>query len=464
MSGSGGVSEESEPLASAIDQTPTASTSDGLAGRPATESPPPAKTEQGVSSPSTAPSGTATSVNVFKSTFSSLSNRHFLFLWLGMLSLMAGTQMQMLTRGYLAYELTGSGTILGIVNLGIAVPLLTIPLFGGAFADRFERKALIQGGQFVAGALGLAVGILVHTGIIAWPHLMISAMIQGSLFAFSMPARQAIIPHLVGPEKLANAMALNAAGMSAMTMAAPALAGWLYAYAGPWNVYYVISALGFLSMALTAFVPTSSNPPRAVKTSVTRDILEGILYLKTNRLLMVLLVMGLITTLLAMPFRFIMPIFVVDIYQRGPESMGLLVGVMGLGALVGSLYIAGMGRKNRGMLLILSSFVSGIGLLLVAVIPIYAVAAFLMLLLGLGDAGRMSLNQTLIMEKTEDRYRGRVMSIFMLNFGLMPLGVLPAGILADYLGGQAVVGTLGLLLIGVTALVLVTQKQLRRVQ
>ncbi len=259
-------------------------------------------------------------------------------------------------------------------------------------------------------------------------------------------------------------MALNAAGMSAMTMAAPAMAGWLYAFAGPWNVYYVISALGFLSMFLTSFIPKSSNPPQEKKSSVTRDILEGFIYLKTNRLLMVLLAMGLISSLLAMPFRFIMPIFVVDIYQRGPESMGLLVGVMGLGALFGSLYAAGNGARSRGMLLILSSFISGIGLLLVALIPVYAVAAFLMILLGLGDAGRMSLNQALIMEKADERYRGRVMSIFMLNFGLMPLGVLPAGVLADYLGGQMVVGALGLMLIVITALVLVTQRQLRRVQ
>ena len=464
MNDGGGPIEESEPFTSSLSQPPDGSTSDGPARQFATESTASPQTGQSPSRPSATAFGISAGSSAFKSTFSSLSNRNFLFLWLGMLSLMAGTQMQMLTRGYLTYELTGSGSVLGIVNLGIAVPLLTIPLFGGAFADRFERKALIQAGQFVAGALGLAVGIMVHAGIIAWPHLMISAMIQGSLFAFSMPARQAIIPHLVGPDKLGNAMALNAAGMSAMTMAAPAMAGWLYAFAGPWNVYYVISALGFLSMFLTSFIPKSSNPPQEKKSSVTRDILEGFIYLKTNRLLMVLLAMGLITSLLAMPFRFIMPIFVVDIYQRGPESMGLLVGVMGLGALFGSLYAAGNGARSRGMLLILSSFISGIGLLLVALIPVYAVAAFLMILLGLGDAGRMSLNQALIMEKADERYRGRVMSIFMLNFGLMPLGVLPAGVLADYLGGQMVVGALGLMLIVITALVLVTQRQLRRVQ
>jgi MFS family permease len=410
--------------------------------------------------PRTRPSRLSSVAGGFQNTFSSLSNRHFLFLWLGMLFLMAGTQMQMLARGYLVYDLTNSGTILGIVNLGIAVPMLTIPLFGGAIADRMERKAIIQIGQLVAAVLGLVIGIMIHTGTITWPYIMVEAMVQGSLFAFMMPARQAIIPQLVGQGKLTNAMAINAAGMSAMTMAAPALAGWLYAYAGPWNVYYVIAALCFASVVLTGLIPKTGRVT-GKNASMLKDIGEGLAYVRQRHMLTVLLLMGLATTMLAMPFRFIMPVFVVDIYQRGPDAMGLLVGIMGLGAMAGALYVAAVGRRNRGLLLIMASFMSGIGLLLVALVPIYSVAVFLMILLGLGDAGRMTLNQALIIEEAEDRYRGRVMSIFMLNFGLMPLGVLPAGVLTDYLGGQVVLGAMALMLLAISAFVLLTQKRLR---
>ena len=127
-----------------------------------------------------------------------------------MLFLMAGTQMQMLAQGYLAYEITGSGTILGFINLGIAVPLLTVPLFGGALADKIDRKLLIQGAQLTAALLALVLGVMIDTEVIAWQHLMISSMVQGALFSFMMPARQAIIPQLVGQNRLSNAMALNA--------------------------------------------------------------------------------------------------------------------------------------------------------------------------------------------------------------------------------------------------------------
>ncbi|MCH8869364.1 MAG: MFS transporter [Chloroflexi bacterium] len=401
-----------------------------------------------------------------RTTFGSLANRNFLLLWLGMLFLMAATQMQMLSRSYLVYDLTGSGTILGYVSLGIAVPLLLIPLFGGAIADRLDRKLIIQGGQIVATVLALGVGLLIDLGIISWQYLFVSSMIQGGLFAFMMPARQAIIPQLVGRENLANAMALNAAGMSAMTMGAPALAGWLYANMGPWNVYYVIGALASVSVILTTFLPKTEGGDRERMDvgSMFRDIGDGIRYISSQRILLVLVVVGLVTTMLAMPFRFIMPVFVVDIYRQGPQAMGLLVGMMGLGALAGALYVASVGRKNRGALLILSSFLSAAGLLLVATVPVYSFGLFVMVVLGLGDAGRMSLNQALLMELSDDAYRGRVMSIFMLNFGLMPLGVYPAGVLTDRLGGQTVVGMMGLMLLVITVVIIVTQRQLRRLQ
>ena len=385
---------------------------------------------------------------------------------------MAGTQMQMLAQSYLVYDITGSASVLGIINLGIAVPMLTIPLFGGVVADKFEKKTIIQVAQLVAGCLALVIGLAIDLEVIAWQHLLISSMVTGGLWAFMMPARQAIIPQLVGPEKITNAMALNAAGISGTTMAAPALAGGIYALVGPWNVFYLIGALTLASVVLTAFIPkTGSAGTSAGKTDVFRDIADGISHVWQRRILLVLLLMGLAATMLAMPFRFILPVFVVDIYRQGPDSMGLLVGaipvysmglLMGMGSLFGSLYVASMGQRYRGMGLIIASMISGLGLVLIAAIPVYNVAAVIMVLLGIGDSGRQALNQTLIIEKASPEYRGRIMSLFMLNYGLMPLSITPAGFLTDYLGGQTVIGFMGLTLIAVMTFVLLTQGRLRR--
>ena len=255
-------------------------------------------------------------------------------------------------------------------------------------------------------------------------------------------------------------MALNAAAMSSMTLVAPGIAGVLYAYAGPHNVYFVITALAIASFIFTSFIPKSGGA-RKSSGPMMGEIAAGLVYIRHSPMVLVLLLMGLATTLFAMPFRMLLPVFVVEVYHLGPESMGFLTAVMGGGSLAGAMFIAAIGQWRRGMLLILGSFASGIALVLLALFPIYLVAAAIMILLGLGDAGRRSLNQSLIMEEVEDKYRGRVMSVFMMNFGLMPLGVLPTGLLSDYAGPQPAIGLLGILLLITATLVLVTQKRLR---
>ena len=382
--------------------------------------------------------------------------------WLGMLFLMGAVQMQMIAQGYLVYALTGSPTLLGIVNSGFALPMLVLSLFGGAAADRLDRKKIIQLGQALFVITALLTGVSVATGFITWYHLMAASMVMGALFSFVMPARQALIPNLVQPQDLTNAIALNSAGMSATTLLAPAFAGVLYAVIGPAGVYFVLAGLGLIAILITGLLPETGGRPAEAKAKVFDDIRDGLVYIRHAPMVLILLAMGLATALLAMPFRFLMPIFVVDIYQRGPQAMGLLVSLMGLGSLAGSLFVAQAGRWKRGLLLIGTTMLTGVALLLVAALPFYMVALVLMVALGLGDAGRRTLNQALIMEVSEAKYRGRVMSVFMLNFALMPLGVLPTGIAAQYLGGQVAVGILAVLLLTVTAVVLVTQKELRR--
>ncbi len=375
---------------------------------------------------------------------------------------MAAIQMQMIAQSYLVFDLTGSPALLGLVNSGFAIPMLGLALFGGALADRLDRKKIIQIGQIGFLLTALAVAVTVQMGAVTWYHLFAASMVMGAVFSFIGPARQAMIPDLVSRQNLTNAIALNSAGMSAMTLMAPAFAGVLYATIGPAGVYLVLAGLGAISVLVTVMLPKTVQRPMAANAKILADIWAGVSYIRRTPMVLILLAIGLATALLAMPFRFLMPIFVVDIYGKGPEAMGLLVSVMGLGALVGSLFMAQAGRWKRGLLLIATTLLTGVALLLVALLPFYLVALFLMLALGLGDAGRRTLNQALIMEVSEDQYRGRVMSVYMLNFALMPLGVLPAGIVAQYLGGQVAVGILAVLLLIITVVIFVTQKDLRR--
>ena len=172
----------------------------------------------------------------FSETYQSLKNRDFLFLWIGMLTLMFGMNMQMLVRSYFVYELENSGTLLGIVNAGSAIPMLTLALVGGVIADRLHKKRIIQAGQLLAGIVSLVVAILILTENVTWVHLLIASIVQGAVFAFMMPARQALIPQMVGQKLVSNAVALNAAAMSFSTLAAPTATGLLYEFIGPGKV------------------------------------------------------------------------------------------------------------------------------------------------------------------------------------------------------------------------------------
>jgi MFS family permease len=182
-----------------------------------------------------------------------------------------------------------------------------------------------------------------------------------------------------------------------------------------------------------------------------------------DRLILTLLGLSMAFVLLAMPINFLMPVLVVDIYNKESEAFGLLMSMMGVGSLIGSLAVASLGHWRRGMIVIGGGFLTGFSLLLIAGLPYYFAGVVIMVVMGLGNAANRAVNQGLVMEHIKDEYRGRVMSVYMMSFGLMPLGVLPMGIGADLLGPRPVIAMMAIAMLLVTAGVLVTQKNLRSI-
>ena len=392
-----------------------------------------------------------------------MSQRNYRYMWLGMLAFMSGVQMSFGAMGYLAYDLTGSASLLGFVHGAQAVPMLVLSPFGGVVADRFDRKRAMQIGQVTAGAIALLVALAIWTGYIHWSHLVLMGFAYGTVFAFTMPARQATVPELVDRRHLGNAVALNGALLSATFLIAPGIGGALYALSGPGVVFFVIAGLGFISVLLTGALPPLMPSRRKVR-SVLQEIGEGLKYVGRSPLIRLLLLMTLVTASLAIPFRFVLPVFVVDVYERGPEALGLLVSIMGAGSLAGALVLAAMRGLRRGMALVLASMASGAALLAVAAVPIYAVAAVLMAVLGVADAGRRTLTHSLMMEHGDPEYRGRTMSLYLMSFGMVPLVVVPVGVAIEQFDGRVVIGAMAVLLLAVSAAILVTQRDLRELR
>jgi MFS family permease len=396
----------------------------------------------------------------FLRTFESLGSGQYRLLWIGLLLMMAAMNMQMLARGYLAWEITKSAAMVGYVGAGFAPPILILSLFGGAVADRFNKKRMIQVGQFGMGVLSLLIAISIATETITVWHLIGASVIQGMLFAFLMPARQVIIPQLVEKHQLSNAVALNASGMSLMTLLAPVIAGFIYGGYGAGPAYFVISGLNFAAVILTTMLRPVNTTRNAPKKKIVGDVKEGLKYSWSNKTVLMLLIVALSTTVLAMPLRTLLPVQIEEVFNRDVESLGLLMLMIGAGALVGSLAIAGLTTgQHRGLVLLGTTLLSGVAVLLAGLNTSYFVALGIMVLIGLGDAGRRSLNASLIMEEADQEHRGRVMGLYMMNFGLIPIGTIPLAYMSDAFGIRWAFALAGaLLIVGAIAMTLLTAR------
>ena len=384
-------------------------------------------------------------------------------MWFSMLAMMSGLQMAFVAQGYLAYDLSDSASVLGLIYGAQAVPMLLLPLFAGVAADRFGRRGIIQIGQIMAATIALLIAVSIYTDFIVWQHLLVMGVVFGLVMAFSLTARQAAIPDLVPKADLENAVALNGALLSITTAAAPGIGGALYALAGPWVVFAVVACLGLISVALSRKLP-SLTPPKQSHPAVVQEIIVGLKHINSFPSLKIVILMSLITASLIMPFRFVLPVFVVDVYQKGPAALGLMMTLMGVGAFLGSLILAIKKDGNRGILLLIISGLSGVALLAIVLIPDYAIGLLLIAILGITDAGRRIPIQGLIMKLSEPEYRGRIMSVYMMTFGIVNLMVLPVGFATEHLGGQWVIGFMALILIAISTLFIINKNPLKSLQ
>ena len=408
--------------------------------------------------------------NFMSKTITPLYFKGYLYLWIGMVAVGIATMMQMTARGYLAYELTNSASKLTYVNVAFAFPMLSLSLFGGALSDRLDKQKIIQTGQFAAAFLAFVISALIFSDHINWLHLLTVSFIQGGIWAFMVPSRHSFIADLVPDKNLNSAIALNSAGFNVSNLIAPAVAGLIYGLSGPAVVYSIIGGLALMGVFFTFIIKPEMriideipNTNKSEKKEIFTEIKIGLTYIYNEKLLFSLLIASLIFSLLAEPFRFLLPIFVKDIYLKGPEAMGLLTTLMGLGSVIASVIIAGIDANKRGLIWIIGGFITGGSLLTLAISDSYVISMVVMIFMGASDSIRRTLSMSIMMEKTRPDLRGRIMSIYMLNWGLIPLGALPAGIVADIIGAQSTIGILSILLVISSVVVLITQKELRNV-
>ena len=380
--------------------------------------------------------------------FSSLRVYQFRILWFGMLFSMAAMQMNMVARSWLAYDITGSGVAIGLVALAMGAPRFFIAPIGGVAADRFDKRTLLVATQIIRVGMALSVASLVAFNLIEIWHLMVVGVFQGLSSSFMMPARTAFISDLVDDEELPNAIALDATGRNLNRIVAPALAGVLIWFA-PAIVFFVI-AVFYAIGAMTILRLPESKPAEAPTGSVFRDAAQGFQYLWGNRALMLMLGFSITIILFGMPFRSLLPVFQKDVFDVGPSALGIMYTAIGVGAIVASLLVAYLSDSERKQQILLAAGVGfGLTLALFAVSGSYVIGLGLLALVGFASQVFLTMNKTLIMVGSDRAYYGRVMSIYMMGFSLMPIALLPMGASVDAFGAPSTVAAAGVAIVAI---------------
>ena len=368
--------------------------------------------------------------------FSSLSVRSFRVYWLGMLVSLIGTWIQQVALSWLVFELTNSVLLLGIVGFLGSIPILILSLFGGILADRLNKRNILITTQVIFMCLAFTLAILTQLKLITPYQIMAIAVLNGVVMAFDAPARQSIVIELVGKANLFNAIALNSVAFNSSRIIGPALAGILVAGIGMSGCFY-INGISFLAVIVALYSIRTGHLHIPVKSQgAFRDLIDGLNFIRNNRLILALIGIVGVVSLFGVAHVVLMPVFANDILNVGIKGLGVLMSAAGAGALFGALILARLGDfKYKGKLLISSAMAFSLSLVVFSLSKNYFLSIFALILVGFSSVTAIALVNTLLQTKVEDRFRGRVMSVFMITFaGMMPFGNLIAGGLAHTMG------------------------------
>ncbi|MCC6934881.1 MAG: MFS transporter [Thermomicrobiales bacterium] len=359
-----------------------------------------------------------------------------------------GSWMQILAQGWLILELTDSPFYLGLVGLVRAVPTIGLSLVGGVLADRFSRTRILMITQSVMALSSLVIAILTVAGVITVWHLLVISFISSVFFSVDNPTRQALVPDLVGRDKLASAIGLNSAAWNAAAIIGPSVAGVLIAAVSISGAFFLNAASYIPVLIVVGLIPRVERKVTASR-SMSRQLSEGLSYIRSDRIIWGILLLIAIPSVVARPYTQMMPVFARDVLGLGATGFGVLMAASGLGALVGALITASLGGfAKRGWLLVINTIVLGITLVGFAQSRWIIPSIILVIFVGGTSTLMMSLANTLLQGLVPDAMRGRVMSVYtLIAGGLMPLGSMILGAAGEAIGVPLAVGIGGIITI-----------------
>jgi predicted MFS family arabinose efflux permease len=380
-------------------------------------------------------------------------------MWIGACTSSIGTLMQTFAQAWLVLQLSGSSLLLGFDSFLGTIPIVLFSLFGGVFADRTERQKILLGSQYVQMTCAFLLAILFATGVVRIWHILVLSFITGTAQSFGGPAYQALIPSLVKPEDLPNAIALNSIQFNLARVLGPTLGGVALILGASWC--FSLNGISFIAVIISLliihphFVPTKSGE------SVLDSMREGFRFIRKQGTMEALIALAFLMTFLAFPVIVFLPVFARNVFHGGPNLYTILLVCSGVGSICGALIVAGSKHQRQGLRTLLLLIALGALITAFALSRSFILSCVLIFFSGAVLLSVFATISSLVQAITSDQMRGRVMSVYNVAFrGGMPFGSLIVGALVRQFSAPTVLAWNGALLVVLALYFLITQRKI----
>jgi MFS family permease len=391
--------------------------------------------------------------------FPAFRYKNFNLFFFGQVVSVIGTWMQTTAQGWLVLQLTNSPFKLGLISAIQYLPALFLSLYAGVVVDKFSKRKILLFTQSAFAILAFILGLLVSLKVVKYYQILIIAFITGLINTIDMPARQAFYIELVPKENLMNAIALNSLVVNLARIVGPIISGLLIGAVGyQWSFY--LNAMSFIAVIIGIFfiverTQKSSRFSFKDLENVNEDVKSGVAYIRGIPIMVIAIVLFTIVNVFGLNFNVLIPVLAKDVYNLGATGYGLLMGILGIGALSASLLLAAISYKGvKHSYLFLSALTLGITLFITGLIKSYNFVIVITMISGFSMVVCMNTTNMLLQTSSSDEYRGRVMSIYSLIFlGFTLFGSLITGTLSDFVSVRFTYAFVGVVLIVSTVLI-----------
>ena len=396
--------------------------------------------------------------------FKAFHYRNFPLVFLTTVTFSVGHFMMMVALGWLVLEMTDSPFSLGAVWAVRSAPFLIFGVFAGAVADKIDRRKLLIFTFIMLAAYAFLMGILISKAWIQVSYILLITFIIGSIMTFNMTATQAFVVDIVGPEDAMSALSMNAAAMRITGIFGGVAAGWVIKLLGVDWCFYIMGISYLLGIILLLFIRGVVMKAAPKRQSIRANFMEGLQIIRTNQIVLTLMVISIICEVLGFSYQVVLPIFARDILKVGAVGLGMLITTQSVGALIGVLFLASLGDyKHKGRLILGIFLFFGVSLVLFSQSPWYLASLFLIGVVGAVAAAFDTMQHTLLQLNVTDEQRGRAMGIWMLSIGFMPVGSIAIGAIAALIGAQLAISINGVVIIVAFVILSMSVSRLKRV-